>query len=156
MPSDTNDQGEAAATVMGKPVRIVCAATPEGVRAALATAHRATRGLNLGPAAWQNIEIVLAEVMNNIVEHAYAGRNDASIEVSFVAAPGKLDCVTRDSGNAMPDGRAPEGILRPLSDKLEELPEGGFGWYLIRQLTERMEYRRVDDRNELNFSIPLN
>ena len=36
---------------------------------------------------------------------------------------------------------------------VEELPEGGFGWDLIRQLTTGLAYARVEGRNELTFRM---
>jgi serine/threonine-protein kinase RsbW len=53
-------------------------------------------------------EIVLAEVFNNIVEHAYAGR-DGSIRVWLSLDDRGLTCRIEDEGRPMPGGQAPAG-----------------------------------------------
>jgi hypothetical protein len=53
-------------------------------------------------------EIVLAEVFNNIVEHAYAGL-DGSIRVWLSLDDRGLTCRIEDEGRPMPGGQAPAG-----------------------------------------------
>jgi serine/threonine-protein kinase RsbW len=96
-------------------------------------------------------EIVLAEALNNIVEHAYV-HHDGEIEVWLQLRQNELLCNISDSGVQMPGGKLPEGILA-LSDALEDLPEGGFGWHLIRSLSKDLEYRRENGRNLLSFRL---
>ena len=38
---------------------------------------------------------------------------------------------------------------------LHDLPEGGFGWGMIRDLTDDLSYRRDGARNELRFTVDL-
>ena len=38
---------------------------------------------------------------------------------------------------------------------IADLPEGGFGWGLIRALSSGLSYRRMSERNRLAFRIPL-
>ena len=97
------------------------------------------------------IEIVLAEVLNNIVEHAYAERQgEITIEVS--KGPAGIGCRILDTGAAMPGLALPEGTLAPHDP--DDLPEGGFGWFLIRSLTEDLRYSRQSGMNELSFRLP--
>ena len=107
-----------------------------GPMAALSDDHRATA------------EIVLAEVLNNIAEHAYAGAA-GDIAISLCATPAGLDCQLSDHGREMPGGSPPMGTLPK-----EECPEGGFGWYLIRLLTQDLGYQRRHGQNLLHFVIP--
>ena len=94
-------------------------------------------------------EIVLAEVFNNIVEHAYAGL-DGSIRVWLSLDDRGLTCRIEDEGRPMPGGQAPAGCLPDP----EDLPEGGFGWHLIRSLSTGLSYQRVGSVNRLCFSLP--
>lgn len=96
-------------------------------------------------------EIVLAEALNNIVEHAYA-RHPGEIEISLQLRPNELVCRIADTGLPMPDAKLPEGTLAPISS-LDDLPEGGFGWYLIRTLSHDLHYHREDGRNLLCFRL---
>ncbi len=96
-------------------------------------------------------EIVLSEALNNIVEHAYAA-HQGQIEVSVRVVQGALICTVIDQGLPMPGESLPEGRL-PEVQRVEDLPEGGFGWHLIRALSSDLAYSRVNGRNELRFRL---
>lgn len=96
-------------------------------------------------------EIVLAEVLNNIVEHAYAARQGEIGLVIDRKAQG-LACEISDSGAPMPGLCLPKGQFQPLG-LTEDLPEGGFGWFLIRNLTEKLEYHHANGVNRLSFTL---
>jgi len=106
---------------------------------------------NLSPDGRGTAQIVLAEALNNIVEHAYAN-HDGQIEVALHVSPPDLVCEITDSGLAMPEGALPAGTLTPL-EQVQNLPEGGFGWYLIRTLARDLHYRRDGGRNLLSFRL---
>ena len=97
-------------------------------------------------------EIVLAEVLNNIVEHAYADQA-GNITLRLVRHDGALHCTVSDTGAPMPGLCLPEGQFQPLKD-LADLPEGGFGWFLIRSLVTELTYQRIDGENRLSFILP--
>jgi serine/threonine-protein kinase RsbW len=94
-------------------------------------------------------QIVLAEALNNIVEHAYSGQN-GDIEITLQLRQNELVCKIMDSGLPMPDGQLPVGKPAPIDG---DLPEGGFGWHLIRTLSKDLDYRRIDGRNLLSFRL---
>lgn len=96
-------------------------------------------------------EIVLAEALNNIVEHAYAGR-DGEIELSLQVSHNSLVCTISDNGQPMPNNVLPAGKLESYSD-MDSLPEGGFGWHLIRSLSQELDYRHENGRNHLSFRL---
>ena len=57
----------------------------------------------------------------------------------------------------MPGGRPPAGRLPDGADcALVDLPEGGFGWHLIRTLTRDLAYVRSGGCNRLSFLLPRN
>jgi serine/threonine-protein kinase RsbW len=128
---------------------LVIRAEPSSVRAALRRITTAVPVCNLSGDQRGTVELVLAEVLNNVAEHAYA---DAAGHVAVTVAliPDGLACEVMDEGAAMPDGQPPEGRL-PEGD----LPEGGFGWHLIRSLTCDLAYRRQRGSNRLSFVILL-
>ena len=97
------------------------------------------------------VEIVLAEALNNIVEHAYASQ-DGEIEITLQLRQNELVCKISDTGLPMPDEKLPAGILAPLKPAAD-LPEGGFGWHLIRSLSKDLDYRRENGRNQLSFRL---
>ncbi len=117
----------------------------------------------LTPDQHGTVEVVLAEVLNNIAEHAYAA-GPGKITVSLILGRAGLSCQVTDDGAPMPGGRLPDG-KHPVpranpgdsfaSLALADLPEGGFGWNMIRRLTDGLLYSRVGGQNRLSFVIPL-
>ena len=77
-----------------------------------------------------------------------------AIELSVSAHNSFLFLRTQDSGLPMPGGELPAGRLAEATD-IQDLPEGGFGWFLIRSLTQDLAYQRVDGLNILSFCIAV-
>nr|WP_255596787.1 ATP-binding protein [Cognatishimia sp. MH4019] len=101
------------------------------------------------------VELVLAETLNNIAEHAFPTQDDALIAVHLWASGDQFYVAVQDDGRAMPGLTLPKGRLPDHTVAREDLPEGGFGWFLIRSQTDRLEYRRDTSRNHLSYSIRL-
>ena len=98
-----------------------------------------------------NAELILAEVLNNVVEHAYAdGRGP--VEISVTILPDGLKCRVMDQGTPLPEGMVPPLHRSPAEP--DSLPEGGFGWHIIRCLTSDLSYRRDAGTNCLSLHIP--
>ncbi|MBY6115065.1 ATP-binding protein [Mameliella alba] len=129
--------------------------TPEDVRKTLEAINGLLKGEVSSPAADSNWELVVAEVLNNIVEHAYEDRAGGDILLKLTFAPKRLAVEFTDFGRPMPNGAAPEGAPADLDVAVEDLPEGGFGWFLIRSLSENLAYSHDGDRNRLTLTIPL-
>ena len=55
----------------------------------------------------------------------------------------------------MPAGAPPDRAPHDLDVSRADLPEGGFGWRMIRDLTEELLYRRQDGRNILELVMLL-
>jgi serine/threonine-protein kinase RsbW len=129
------------------------AAVHDGLQALFGTLL--SRGL--APSDRDTAELVLAEVLNNIVEHAYA-RDGGLIEITLSRRPGELVCRVTDTGAPLPQGTLPEGRL-PAADlstlQLADLPEGGFGWFLIRSLSHDLSYQRENGQNRLSFRLQM-
>ena len=129
-------------------------ATPIAVRDSLAQMLALPPLCALGEDGRGTAELVLAEVLNNVAEHAY-GEATGPVTVCLARTDGGVRCVIVDQGQAMPGGILPEGRLPPAAEvPLDDLPEGGFGWFLIRSLTQDLRYSRVDGCNRLHFVLP--
>jgi len=109
----------------------------------------------LPPEASGSVELVLAEVLNNVVEHGYPDEANGVIELSILQNPDGLHCTVFDDGMPMPDLTPPKGHEARVDVPLDALPEGGFGWFLIRELSRDLRYERVEGRNRLSFSLSL-
>lgn len=101
-----------------------------------------------------NLELTLAEVLNNIVEHAYAGRPPGYVRLAVTRESTAVFCRVEDDGQPMPGLRLPEGAIAPVADRIEDMAEGGWGWALIRALTYDLAYERCIGRNHLTFRVP--
>lgn len=141
--------------VSGRRHALPVKATPHDVRAALLRIRKLLCGDGVNRNDRGTCETVLAEVMNNIVEHAYAGRDDGRIDLVLVHDGFGLLVEVRDDGAPMPDGRLPDPCRAPLDVALCDLPEGGFGWSVIRDLTTGLDYHRVGAVNRLRFRVPF-
>lgn len=108
-----------------------------------------SKGLPAHKAA--DVRIALAEAINNVVEHAYAGTTPASVKVHCRLHQNWLEILISDTGNPLPGFRVPEGAPAPLGERREDLPEGGFGWFLIHQLTSEIRYDRSEGCNRLSL-----
>jgi len=135
--------------------RITFPGKPLAVRAALARMMEQLTALQLSDGDRGNIELVLAEAMNNIVEHAYIGKPNGTVELQIMPTNNGLVCHLRDEGQPMPEGKAPTGSPVLLDCETEELPEGGFGWFLIRDMAHDLNYTRISGKNLLSFRISL-
>jgi len=129
-------------------------ATPLAVRGALrATVARFTRQMTLDEAG--TLELVLAEVLNNIVEHGYAQAACGTITLLMVRDGRGLNCAVSDDGIELPDEHLCKSCVEAQRPDPADLPEGGFGWFLIRDLVEDLGYQRTNGRNLLAFRLPL-
>ena len=134
----------------------LCLKFPSGeleVRNALCALTTRLREMALSADDVGSVELVLGEVLNNIVEHAYGAGGQGEIEILVKRAAHVLRFRVIDEGGALPQRALPEGRLPAMDGPLEAMPEGGFGWYLVRNLACDLDYRRADGRNELAFSI---
>ncbi len=123
------------------------------VRRALRSVTEELRRFELTPDTVQKAELVLAEVLNNVVEHSYADNRDGKIELRIFRADGTLACEVCDQGIPMPGG-IPAVSGKPWVRCLpDDLPEGGFGWPLICSLAENLRYSRCAGCNRLTFCL---
>lgn len=154
MGNEDHTQGRRA--MPGAPVvHLFFQAEASAVRRALETAMAVLRDLPLAADRVGAVEIVLAEVLNNVVEHAYAERGQGLVELEVLREATALSFRIGDDGREMPQGMVPPGAAHDLDVRDSDLPEGGFGWFLIHELTEDLVYRRLGPRNVLTFRIVI-
>ncbi|MES2541291.1 MAG: ATP-binding protein [Pseudomonadota bacterium] len=134
-------------------LHLVFLASPLAVRDNLAQMLAAPPLRDLSPDARGTAELVLAEVLNNIGEHAYPD-GPGPVWVTLTAVADGTQCLVVDQGIAMPHERLPVGQLPSTDTALEDLPEGGFGWHLIHSLTHDLTYLRTGGCNRLSFLLP--
>ncbi|MEC7762761.1 MAG: ATP-binding protein [Pseudomonadota bacterium] len=134
-------------------LHLIFPASDLAVRRALSTSVTVFHELGVDQDACGLAELVLAEVLNNVVKHACTARGHGIIELEAWRAGNALSMRIRDDGKPMPGGRIPAATRHDLTVETHDLPEGGFGWGIIRELTRDLNYRRDGTRNELTFAI---
>jgi anti-sigma regulatory factor (Ser/Thr protein kinase) len=98
------------------------------------------------------VQLVLEEVVTNIINYAYEDAPGDEIDVRVALETGHAVVQTEDSGPPFDLSHAPRADTdKPLKDR----PIGGLGIHLVRQMAERVDYARVDDRNCVRIQIAL-
>lgn len=137
----------------GYEVRLDFRACPHAVRGALMGLRGSMAGTGLARQDGDTLELVVAEVLNNVVEHAYADQPDGIVTLIARTLPCGVAIQVRDKGRSMPGGALPEGQCPTRPEDANALPEGGFGWFLIRDLAQDLAYKRVGNYNCLTFRL---
>jgi serine/threonine-protein kinase RsbW len=130
-------------------------ATEQGARSCISAVMQQLRDIDLPVNRAGDVQIALAEAVNNIVEHAYSDLSDGEIYIQCDLSPDELLICISDTGPPLPNGELPVGLPADISGPMETLPEGGFGWHLIRALTCRLHYERQADSNQLSLFFDM-
>ena len=118
-------------------------------RDALVAVGRKLESRSVPQTAIETLELVLAEVLNNIVEHAYDAEG-GSVDLSVAITSDGVRCRVADQGRSVPSAVL-TGAMLPEAD---DLPEGGWGWYLVTTLAEDIRYQQENGWNVLRMTIP--
>lgn len=114
-------------------------------------ARLGARAAGLPEACWGQLDLVVEEIFMNVVRHAYAGGPAGPAEISYaVPRPGLLSLEISDRGPQYDPLSRPDPKLPPT---LAERQIGGLGVFLVRRLSESVEYRRDGEWNRLRFGI---
>lgn len=129
--------------------------TDQGVRRVLQSMRACLTTMGLDEDFCGTAEIVLAEALNNVAEHAYPGEARGMAQLKLRLTPDGCDFDLTDQGKPMPGLILPVGQLPPLDGPRPELPEGGFGWFLIRTLSDHLTYTRKNGTNHVHLRLPF-
>lgn len=97
-----------------------------------------------------DLTLALEEVIVNIVHHGYDADDalEHQIRIDIAVLDGELQVSVEDDGHPY----NPLKALEPdVSKGLDERPVGGLGVFLVRRLTDRLEYCRDGSRNLLTM-----
>ncbi len=93
----------------------------------------------------REIELCLAEALNNIIKHAYKGAENNTIEISMEIRNKQFKVILIDYGIERSNLNKPTLEFDP--NDIESLPEGGMGLFIIEQLMNETNYLRDGNKN---------
>ena len=102
----------------------------------------AARQLGFSEKEIYSIQLAADEASTNIIEHAYAGIDNGTIEIDCSIADDELKIVMRDNGRAFDPSSVPEPNVKA---DLSERKIGGLGMYLMRKLMDDVVYESFPD-----------
>ncbi len=101
-----------------------------------------------------DVMLVLAEALNNVIEHAYGSEQKGHIQIKATLRAQTLSVQIVDRGKPF-DGPPDEVSLNTDKYALSEMPDGGFGWFLIKSLTEDIHFSHDGGQNKLTLVVGL-
>ncbi|WP_291729024.1 ATP-binding protein [Leisingera sp. F5] len=130
-------------------------ATNMDARSGISSIVAQLRSLGVPGARADEVQIALTEAVNNVVEHAYESAPPGDVRILAELYPERLWISIQDAGAPFPRGELPEGKPADVSVPAESLPEGGFGWFLIRELASQVQYERSEGNNNLSLCFEI-
>lgn len=136
-------------------LRLMFPGSPVAVRNALSGFLGWLAPLDLDEEETGTAELVLAEALNNVVEHAYRDAAPGWVQLRCRKRADGIHVTIRDRGAPMPRRHAPTGRLADVVLTPVEVSEGGYGWFIIRGLARDIAYRREAGMNVLSFRLAI-
>jgi serine/threonine-protein kinase RsbW len=91
------------------------------------------------------IDICLTEALNNVIKHAYKGELNHPIEINVVKDSKLLEVQIIDKGSSRDSLEIKDLDFDP--EDINNLPEGGMGLYIMKQLMDELDYYSLNGRN---------
>jgi serine/threonine-protein kinase RsbW len=92
----------------------------------------------------EQLALAVDEASTNVIEHAYGGARDRTVELRFDDRPGELQVEVVDRGKAVAPRAIPEVDLRRYAS---ERRTGGLGIHLMGRIMDSVTFRRSAGRN---------
>lgn len=93
----------------------------------------------------KEIELSLAEALNNIIRHSYKGDESKKIDITMSIENNKLTISLSDYGESRKNLNKP--VLEFDPNDIDSLPEGGMGLFIIEQLMDENFYDAGGNKN---------
>jgi serine/threonine-protein kinase RsbW len=103
----------------------------------------------LSPELVYAFDLSLDEVLTNVISYGFEDAREHTIDLCLRIHDGQLEAEVRDSGRPF----NPLDVPPPdLDAPIDERPIGGLGLHIVRQMMDRLEYRRADGYNILTLT----
>lgn len=130
-------------------LQLACRGDLWAIRNALKDVEDFLTGHGVARSEIEDITLVLAEAMTNIARHAYSEAK-GDIRLTLRLNKRRMQCEIADTGCAFD----PSGLGQTAPEPTV-FSEGGYGWFIIRSLSDGLSYTRKNGRNNLSFSLPV-
>lgn len=100
--------------------------------------------LELPPGLTFNLNLALEEAISNIIFYAYPNQTGKEISVQATTVADSLVFTLTDSGQAFDPTQVKDA---DITLSAAERPIGGLGVFLIKQIMDELEYKRIDGKN---------
>ncbi|WP_165477742.1 ATP-binding protein [Desulfobacter hydrogenophilus] len=91
------------------------------------------------------LELCVVEAVNNDIKHAYHCQAGHSVEIDVLLYPDRLAFKIYDKGESMSPAKVAPFSFDP--SKVETLPEGGMGVYILHALMDEVHYKTINGQN---------
>ena len=101
------------------------------------------------------LELCVVEAVNNAIIHAYDKEAGNKVEVVFNIYPDRLVLDVCDTGKPMQGNLLEQKDILSLefeSDDLDNIPEGGRGLAIMKEIMDSMDYKTEDGKNCLTMT----
>lgn len=91
------------------------------------------------------VEMCLMEALNNVIKHAYNGEQNHQIDVNVCIDSKLMEIQIIDEG--VPRESL---VIKDLDfdpNDIDNLPEGGMGLFIIKQLMDELDYYTINGKN---------
>ena len=99
------------------------------------------------------LELCVVEAVTNVIKHAYHFEAGHSVDVEIHIHRDRLTFKICDTGESMDESKIAHLQFDPL--KMETLPEGGMGVFILKSLMDEVGYEVKNGRNILTMSKAL-
>ena len=104
--------------------------------------------LRLDSELTMKIVLALEEAVSNVILYAYPKEENATVDITFRIVNGNLIISITDQGKEFDPTKGGEVDISLTAD---ERPIGGLGIFLIKQIMNEVEYKRIDGSNILTM-----
>jgi serine/threonine-protein kinase RsbW len=124
-------------------------AESDSLHEALVFARDAALEAGLDPAGAGRLELALEEILVNICNYAYEPGQPGRMTIAVTGGNGQVSVEVEDAGR---DFTPPS--VEPAAGKatsVEDVPVGGLGIFLAREMVDGLTYRREGQRNRVRL-----
>jgi serine/threonine-protein kinase RsbW len=113
------------------------------------------QGFGLDEAEAYLLELAVVEAVSNVIRHAYGGRSGNPVDISVTVTPQGMIMDIRDRGVALDPGVLDRAKEFQEPEGISDLPEGGMGLSIIKQVMDKVTYASRDGINTLSMAKAL-